>query len=193
VYRDCKSDDDLFCNKTLNAYFFAQIASLTSWFNQCILFSLSPVTFNRFCLQHSTAEATMCLCVLPGSFRGMGAFYFKLENRRDTAMIADLHNDYSFSMSSDSSEIPRTLLSYWMQIACSLLFPPMPSISSYKSQLTYEISCSAQVSKPARSRLPDGDQLKILHLISLERTAPLKTSLPTRRINLSLIFAPYLV
>jgi len=25
----------------------------------------------------------MCVCVLPGSFRGMGAFYFKVENRRD--------------------------------------------------------------------------------------------------------------
>jgi len=25
----------------------------------------------------------VCVCVLPGSFRGMGAFYFKIENRRD--------------------------------------------------------------------------------------------------------------
>jgi len=29
VYRDCKSADDLFCNKALNASFFARIASLT--------------------------------------------------------------------------------------------------------------------------------------------------------------------
>jgi len=32
VYRDCKSNDDLLCNKVLNASFFARIASLTSWF-----------------------------------------------------------------------------------------------------------------------------------------------------------------
>jgi len=25
----------------------------------------------------------VCVCVLPGSFRGLGAFYFKIENRRD--------------------------------------------------------------------------------------------------------------
>jgi len=28
------------------------------------------------------------VCVLPGSFRGMGAFYFKIENRRDILKTA---------------------------------------------------------------------------------------------------------
>jgi len=74
-YWDCKSDDELFCNKALNASFFAQIAFLTSWFHQGVLFSLSPATLSRFCSQHSTAEA----------------------------MIADLNNAHSISMSSDSS------------------------------------------------------------------------------------------
>jgi len=31
VRLDCKSDDDLFCSKTLNASFFARIASFTSF------------------------------------------------------------------------------------------------------------------------------------------------------------------
>jgi len=80
-----------------------------------------------------------------------------------------------------------------MEIASSLLCPPMPYILSYKSQLTYEISCSAQVSKSAKSRLPDGDQLTIQHLFSLKRPAHQKTSLLTRYKNLSSIFASFFV
>jgi len=41
----------------LNASILAQIASLTFWFQQGVLFSLPPATLNRFCPQHSTAEA----------------------------------------------------------------------------------------------------------------------------------------
>ena len=39
-YQDCKSDNDLFCNKALKASFFAWITSLTSWIHQSILFTL---------------------------------------------------------------------------------------------------------------------------------------------------------
>ena len=36
-YRDCKSDDDLFCNKALKASFFGQKASLSSRFHQSVV------------------------------------------------------------------------------------------------------------------------------------------------------------
>ena len=74
-YRDCKSDDDLSCSQALNASFFARIASLTSWFHQGVLFSLSPATLSRFRPQLSAADE----------------------------MIADLNSSHSFSMSSDTS------------------------------------------------------------------------------------------
>ena len=75
VYRDCKSDDDLSCSQALNASFFARIASLTSWFHQGVLFSLSPATLSRFLPQLPAADE----------------------------MIADLNSSHSFSMSSDTS------------------------------------------------------------------------------------------
>ena len=76
VYRDCKSDDDLPCSHPLNASFFARIASLTSWFHQGVLFSLSPATLSRFRPQLSAADE----------------------------MIADLNSSHSLSTSSDASE-----------------------------------------------------------------------------------------
>ena len=75
AYRDCKSDDNLSRNKTLNASFFARIASLTSWFHQGVLFLLSPATPSRFRPQLSAADE----------------------------IIADLNSSHSFSMSSDTS------------------------------------------------------------------------------------------
>jgi len=42
VYRDCKSDDDLFCNKALNASFLTRRASLTSWFHQGVFSHYPP-------------------------------------------------------------------------------------------------------------------------------------------------------
>ena len=51
-----------------------QIASLTSWFHQGVLFSLSPATLSRFCPQLSAADE----------------------------MIADLNSSHFFSMSSDT-------------------------------------------------------------------------------------------
>ena len=74
LYRDCKSDDDLSCSKALNASFFAQIACLTSWFHQGVLFSLSPATLSRFLPQLSAANE----------------------------IIADLNSSHSFSTSSDA-------------------------------------------------------------------------------------------
>ena len=56
VYRDCKSDDDLSSSKAFNESFFAQIASLTSWFHQGVLFSLWPATISRFRPQLSAAD-----------------------------------------------------------------------------------------------------------------------------------------
>ena len=48
-YQDCKSDDDhQLCNKALKTSFLAQIASLTSWFHQSVLFSLLATTLSRF-------------------------------------------------------------------------------------------------------------------------------------------------
>jgi len=35
-----------------------------------------------------TVSNKCVLCVLPGSFRGMGAFYFEIENKRDILDIA---------------------------------------------------------------------------------------------------------
>ena len=52
LYWDCKSEDDLPRNKALNASFFAQIASWTSWFHQGVLFSLFSATLSRFRGQH---------------------------------------------------------------------------------------------------------------------------------------------
>ena len=52
-YWDCKLDDDLFYNRALKASFFARIASLTSWFHQDVLFSLSATILSRFCTQFS--------------------------------------------------------------------------------------------------------------------------------------------
>ena len=75
VYRDCKSDDDLSCSQALNASFFARIASLTSWFHQGVLFSLSPATQSRFRPQLLAADE----------------------------MIADLKSSHSLSMFSDTS------------------------------------------------------------------------------------------
>ena len=75
VYRDCKSDDDLSCSQALNASFSARIASLTSWFHQGVLFSLSPATLSRFRPQLSAADE----------------------------MIADLKSSHSLSMFSDTS------------------------------------------------------------------------------------------
>ena len=75
VYRDCKSDDDLSCSQAMNAPFFTRIASLTFWFHQGVLFSLSPATLSRFRPQLSTADE----------------------------MIADLNSSHSFSMSLDTS------------------------------------------------------------------------------------------
>ena len=74
-YRDCKSDDDLSCSQALNASFFARISSLTSWFHQDVLFSLSPATPSRFRPQLSAADQ----------------------------MIADLNSSHSFSMSTETS------------------------------------------------------------------------------------------
>ena len=51
-YQDCKSDDDLFFNKD----FFAQIASLTSWFHRSVLLSLPATNLNHFNPQFSTAD-----------------------------------------------------------------------------------------------------------------------------------------
>ena len=72
MYRGCSSDDDL---SALNAFFFTRIASLTSWFHQDVLFSLSPASLNRFRQQLSAADE----------------------------MIADLNRSHPFSMSSDAS------------------------------------------------------------------------------------------
>ena len=74
MYRDCKSNDDLSCSKALNASFFARIASLTSWFHQGVLFSLSSATLSRFRPQLSAVDK----------------------------MIADLNSSHSFSISSDT-------------------------------------------------------------------------------------------
>ena len=50
-YQDCKSDNDLFCNKTLTASFFARITSLESWFHQDVLFSLPTAILSHVCPQ----------------------------------------------------------------------------------------------------------------------------------------------
>ena len=76
VYRDCKSDEDLFCSKALklNAFFFAPITSFIFWFHQGVLFSLyRPPLWAVFAL--SAADE----------------------------MIADLNRSHSFLMSSDTS------------------------------------------------------------------------------------------
>ena len=75
VYRDYKSDDNLSWSQVLSATFFARIASLTSWFHQDVLFSLSPTNECRFCQQLSA----------------------------DDEMIVDLSSSQSFSMSSDET------------------------------------------------------------------------------------------
>jgi len=43
----------------------------------------------------------MCVVLLPGSFRGMGAFYFKTENRRDilnTTLLTTTAHKQSLTM-----------------------------------------------------------------------------------------------
>ena len=71
----CTGIEDLSCSEALNTSFFAPIASLTSWFHQGVLFSLSPATQNGLRPQHSQADE----------------------------MIADLTSNYSFWMFTDAS------------------------------------------------------------------------------------------
>ena len=92
-------------------------------------------------------------------------------------MIADLSSSHSFSMSSDTSGCCLNL-EYILDANC---FPT--SLSSKASHLIQEVTDDlldfllAKVSKVARNLLPDGDQLKIQLLASLERPAHQKTNL----------------
>ena len=80
-----------------------------------------------------------------------------------------------------------------MQTVFLLLCPPKPPIWSGRSQTICWISCLAKVSKLVRNILPDGDQLTIHHLASLERPERQKTNLRKLCKNLSKIFDPYKV
>ena len=86
-------------NMVLKASFFARTTSLTSWFNQGVLFSLLAAILSRFRQQLSTT---------------------------DEIIVVRNHN-HSISMSSETLEVVKTLLPGSMQTVFShLCLPGLP-------------------------------------------------------------------
>jgi len=108
-----KSSCDLFSNNTKNTFFISWIASLTPWFHRMFFFRYPP-----------PISAT---------------FFHSIQQLNQWSLIGTVIIPFRWI----HLEVAWTLLPYWMQIASSLLCPPMPTIYSYKLQVTYDISFPA--------------------------------------------------